>query len=158
MSNKWVKRWKVPRSNGDGYWTVAVDKDRVWGCSCPGWKFQRLPFAERVPCHHIVEVQRNGGNEAEKKERPRYTLACVRKPEYKEETNELLIPLIGIPDANMMEATICYYLIKYGYSWNEVKEIRGQIPHSWTKKAVIAHVERHGEACHPESFIEGRFR
>jgi len=59
MSDKWVKRWSVPRSNGDGTWTVAVDKDGVWGCSCPAWKFQRLPFVERIACRHIIEIQRN---------------------------------------------------------------------------------------------------
>ena len=86
--------------------------------------------------------------------KPKYVLAMVRKPIYKKETNELLVPLIGIPDANMMEATICYYMLKYGYSWKEVKEIRGHLPPSWTKSAVIAHVEKHGEACHPESWCE----
>lgn len=63
MADKWIKRWKVPKSNGDGSWTVAVDKDGNYGCSCPAWKFQRLPFAERVACHHIIEIQGNGGKE-----------------------------------------------------------------------------------------------
>lgn len=30
MTDKWVKRWKVPKSNGDGTWTVAIDKDGIW--------------------------------------------------------------------------------------------------------------------------------
>lgn len=150
MSDKWVKRWNA------GKWTVAIDKDGLWGCSCPAWKFQRLPFAERIPCHHIVEIQRNGENEKQGKEKPKPVLAMVRKPTYKKETNELLLPLICIPDGIMMEATICYYLIKYGYSWAEVKEIRMTLPCSWTKRAVLAHVERHGEACHPESFLQRR--
>ncbi|MBA7655859.1 hypothetical protein ES703_63769 [subsurface metagenome] len=63
MPDKWVKRWKVPNSNGDGFWTVAMDKEGNYGCSCPAWKFQRLPFAERIACHHIIEIQGNGGQE-----------------------------------------------------------------------------------------------
>jgi len=150
MADKWIKRWKVEKSKGDGHWIVALDKDGNYGCSCPVWKFRRQE------CHHIVLIKNNGGEEAPAKEKPGYVLAAALKPIYKEETNELLIPLIGIPDANMMEATICFYMMKYGYSWSEVKEIRGHLPPSWTKKAVIAHVERHGEACHPKSFLGDR--
>lgn len=151
MPDKWVKRWKVPNSNGDGTWTVAVDKDGNYGCSCPAWKFQGLPFAERVACHHIVEVQRNGGEELTKKSKPKYVLAVVLKPIYKEKKNELFVPLVAIPDLNMMEATICYYLLKYGYSWQEVKELRN-IPYQWTKRAVLSHVERYGEAEYSKDF------
>ena len=57
-----------------------------------------------------------------------------------------MIPLVKIGDPQMMEATICYYLFKHGYSWKEIKEIRGHIPHSWTMRDVLAHVEHYGEA------------
>lgn len=57
MTNKWIKKWSV------GKWTVAIDKNDIWGCSCPAWKFQKLPFAERLPCKHIIEIQGNGGEE-----------------------------------------------------------------------------------------------
>ena len=63
MPDKWAKRWKVPKSDGDGSWTVAIDKEGNYGCSCPAWKFQKLPFAERIACHHIIEIQGNGGKE-----------------------------------------------------------------------------------------------
>jgi len=57
MPDKWIKKWDA------GKWTVAVDKDNVWGCSCPAWKFQKLPFADRLPCKHIIEIKGNGGKE-----------------------------------------------------------------------------------------------
>lgn len=144
MAEQWTKKWSV------GNWTVALNVKGFYGCSCPAWKFQRLPFPERKDCHHILQVKANGGDELEAKPRPAPVLAMVNKPIYKEETNELLLPLIKIPDAEMMEATVCFYLLKHGYSWTETKELRQHIPYSWTAKAVIAHVERYGEACYKD--------
>lgn len=60
MNDRWIKRWKVPNSNG-GEYTVAVDKDGIWGCSCPVWKFQKLSFADRKQCHHIFQVKTSEG-------------------------------------------------------------------------------------------------
>jgi hypothetical protein len=147
MADRWVKRWKVPRSDGQGFWTVAVDKNGVFGCSCPVWKFKR------VECHHIIRVKANGGQEFSLKPRPQYVLAQVLKPRYDEARNTLLIPLV-VPGGSVgMEATICYYLMKYGYSFKEVRELRGFcVPASWTKEAIFAHVAKHGEAEYSESF------
>lgn len=55
--DRWVKRWEVPKSSGDGNWIVAIDKDGNYGCSCPVWKFKRQE------CHHILEIKQNGGQE-----------------------------------------------------------------------------------------------
>jgi len=70
---------------------------------------------------------------------------------FDEKNNRLLCPLIGIPDTNMMEATICFYLLKYGYSMGEIRELR-HIPREWSARAIMAHVERHGEAEYPEGW------
>jgi len=43
--SKWIKKWNVPRSTGEGTWTVSQDKDQNWGCSCPRWIFHREEFA-----------------------------------------------------------------------------------------------------------------
>lgn len=145
MSDRWVKRWKVQGT--DNEWTVAVDKNGNYGCSCPVWKFRRQE------CHHIKQVKMNGGREITAKEKPKYILASVYKPKYKEETNELLIPLVAIPDAHMMEATICYYLLKYGYSMGEVRELRN-IPGEWTARAIIQHIELNGEAEYSKGWYE----
>jgi hypothetical protein len=146
-NDRWVKRWEIEGSNGH-VWIVAQDKDGNYGCSCPIWKFKRQE------CHHIIQVKNNPEkNIKEGTTRPAYVLARVFKPTYKSETNELWIPLIAIPDANMMEATICFYLLKYGYSFSEIKDLR-RLPSSWTKDAIIDHIQTHGEAQHPEDFYK----
>ena len=146
MNDKWTKRWKVASSSDERrYWVVAQDAEGGYGCSCPVWKFKRQE------CHHIKGVKAGIYKPEKKKERPKYVLACVTKPTLKKKTNELFVPLVGIPDAQMMEATICFYLLKHGYSWGEIKGIR-RVPHSWTMRAVLAHVERYGEAEYPEKW------
>lgn len=143
--DRWIKRWEIPKSSSDGHWIVAIDKNGNYGCSCPVWKFKRQE------CHHICLVKNGNGLIIEK---PKYILAQVRKPTYNKDKNELLIPLIAIPDAMMMEATICYYLFKYGYSLSEVRLIRRRIPLDWTKKAIINHIKIHGEAIYPDGWYE----
>ena len=149
MADRWLKRWYVPKSSGDGYWTVAIDRLGNWGCSCPAWKFKRLE------CHHIISIKANGGksNEIRPKKKPKYILAKVLKPVYKDETNELFIPLVAIPDGMMMEATICYNLMKHGYSFSEIRKLR-HLPGSWTKGAIFDYISRHGEAKYPETFYK----
>lgn len=51
MADRWVKRWYIPKSKGDGTWTVAIDRAGVWGCSCPAWVFHR------IECKHIREIK-----------------------------------------------------------------------------------------------------
>lgn len=146
-TDKWVKRWKVPKSKGDGEWTVAQDKDGNYGCNCPIWRFSRKE------CHHIKQIKANGANALQ--EKPKYILANVAKPKLIKETNELYIPLVAIPDAHMMEATICFYLLKYGYSMSEIRQIR-RIPKEWTAEAIQNHVQAHGEAEYPPSWFQRR--
>ena len=50
-ADRWVERYSIPRSNGTGTWTVALDKTGAWGCSCPRYRFKR------ESCKHIDEVQ-----------------------------------------------------------------------------------------------------
>jgi hypothetical protein len=144
-SKGWSKKWEVPGSNGKT-WTVAVRESGEYGCSCPVWKFRRQE------CHHIKLVKQGGGAPLERMARPQYVLAKVNKPTYKPPTNELYIPLIEPGDPLLMEATICFYLLKYGYSMGEIREIRRHIPSSWTVRAIIAHVETHGEAEYPDGW------
>jgi len=144
-TDRWIKRWQVPSFSEDKEYTVALDKDGNYGCSCPAWKFRRQE------CHHIKLVKMGGGKPTTRPQRPRYVLAQVNKPTYKPDTFELLIPLVAIPDVMMMEATICFYMLKYGYSMREVREAR-HIPAQWTVAAIFAHIERHGEAEYPEGW------
>lgn len=145
--DKWLKRWKVNGSNGN-VWTVAIDVNGQYGCSCPVWKFKR------EECHHIAMVKAGGGTTDSPKPKPEYVLAAVRKPVLKADSNELLIPLVAIGDPLMMEATICYYLLMNGYSMSEIRELRCHIPSSWSAKAIRAHIATHGEAEYPEGWYK----
>lgn len=55
--DKWVKRWVVPSSSGDGEYIVAQDAAGNFACSCPGWT-RHVP---RTDCRHIREVKAGGG-------------------------------------------------------------------------------------------------
>ena len=153
LAERWVKRWRVPSSSGEGHWIVAIDKDGNYGCSCPVWKFRRQE------CHHIKQVKAGGGepmNGGEPKKRPEYILARVLKPIHKEETNELLIPLVALgPEGTHMEATICYYMLKHGYSIGEIRQIR-HLPKGWTAEAIYDHIEQRGEAEYPEDWYPSK--
>ena len=52
--DKWVKRWKVPSDSSDSIYTVAVDYDGKFGCSCPQWKFRRRTGGD---CKHIIRIK-----------------------------------------------------------------------------------------------------
>jgi len=132
--DKWIKRFKVKSSSGNGYYIVAIDKEGNYGCSCPVWKFRRQE------CHHIRQIKLFGGSEEETIKKPEYVLAKVLEPKLID--GKILCPLIPIGDTHM-EATIDAFLMKYGYSFSEVKEIR-HLPNSWTKKAILDYIERYG--------------
>jgi len=144
--DKWIKRWQIQGSN-DKTWTVAIDKDGNYGCSCPRWKFHR------EECHHIKAVKMGLGSEVTQQKKPEYVLAKVNKPIYDKGINRLLIPLIGLPDAMVMQATICFYMLKYGFSMSEIRRIR-KIPQQWSAKAIMQHIEDHGEAEYPKGWYE----
>jgi len=136
---KWRKSWNVPKSTGDGHWVVSISWKNEWACSCPVWIYRRQV------CHHIRQIQMLNQNEMP---RPEYVLAACHKVIYKPEEDKLYVPLVRIGDTGM-EATICYNLLKYGYSWGEVKEIRHNIPKDWTASKVMEYVEIFGEKVYP---------
>lgn len=139
---RYTKQWQVPSSIGTGIWTVSLDKNGGYSCSCPRWKFKR------ENCKHIQDV-RGGGYDSRVVNKPGIVLAMIEKPVFKQGKNELWIPLKSLPDTIGMEATICFYMMRYGYNISEVREIR-KIPASWTADAIKDHIRRHGEAEYPE--------
>jgi len=133
---KWIKKWKVKSSSGDGYYVVAVDKDGNYGCSCPVWKFRRKE------CHHIIKVKQSGSKEIVVADRPEAIPARVTKPIFRD--GKILYPLVPIEPFDIhMEATIVSFMLKYGWSMTEIKE-RRHLPNSWTKKAVLDYIEKNG--------------
>ncbi len=49
--DRYQARYSVPRSSGDKTWTVSQTAQGEWQCSCPVWRFKRLP------CKHIAGVR-----------------------------------------------------------------------------------------------------
>jgi hypothetical protein len=133
---KWIKKWKVKSSSGNGYYVVAVDKDGNYGCGCPVWKFGRKE------CHHIIKVKQSGSEEIVVTSRPEAIPARVTKPIFKD--GKILYPLVPIePFDTHMEATIVAFMLKYGWSMTEIKK-RRHLPNSWTKKAILDYIEKYG--------------
>jgi len=134
----WVKKWYIESENSNRKYTVSLSDEDTWGCSCPAWKFNR------IECKHIIRVKLNPERYKEIEDqlpKPEYVLARVEKPTYDKKNNRLLIPLISIvPYDVFMEAFICYTMIKYGYKWKEVIEIRHLNP-VWTLKKVKECIE-----------------
>lgn len=49
--SRWVgQRWYIEGTRGDTY-TIAIDENGEYGCSCPAWKFRRQE------CRHIKEIK-----------------------------------------------------------------------------------------------------
>lgn len=48
--DRWAARYKVRSSSAETSYTVAVDFNGKWGCSCPKWRFQK---GSRRDCQHI---------------------------------------------------------------------------------------------------------
>jgi hypothetical protein len=144
---KWVKKWRVPRSKGDGTWVVSRADDESWGCSCPRWKFHR------EQCHHILAVQQNPDayDADHPKELPEIIPGNVEACTVID--GRCLHPLIPIPDNGTL-ATIVYDLLKMGYSFGRIKTRFEMIPRQWTAKAVLAHVEAYGRVLSPTKLNE----
>ena len=54
MADKWVQRWEVAsHSNPSKTYTVAIDADGIYDCSCPAWT-RHMP---RKDCKHIQQVK-----------------------------------------------------------------------------------------------------
>ena len=140
--DKWIKRFKVQSSSGNGDYIVGIDKEGNYGCSCPVWKFRRQE------CHHIKQIKLLGGSEVETISKPEYVLAKVFEPKLKE--GKILCPLIPIGDTHM-EATIDVFLMKYGYSFSEIRELR-HIPNQWTKLVVLNYIEKYGMKKYPDNY------
>ena len=133
---KWIKKWKVQSSSGNGNYIVSIDENGHYGCSCPAWKFRRQE------CHHIVKVKRSGSKEIKVFHKLEAIPANVTKPIFKD--GKILYPLVPIyPSDIHMEATIVSFMLKYGWSMSEIKE-RRHLPNSWTKIAILDYIDKYG--------------
>ncbi len=130
--DKWVKRWKVEGSNGN-IWTVAIDKDGNYGCSCPIWKFKR------EECHHILQIKNNGGEEIKVRHAQPGNVGEVMI-----DGDIVLYPLVPIPSGADLPATIVYDLNRAGVDPLQVRDYMKRMFRTASLKQIIAHVEEHG--------------
>jgi len=87
MTDRYVERWVVPSSSGNGNYIVSQLKDGSYACACRGWtmnvrkycpdcglllnrrdpycykcgKVVENPRTERIECQHIAIVKAGGG-------------------------------------------------------------------------------------------------
>jgi len=64
MSNngRWIQSWSVSSDTSDKMYTVSIDRDGIYGCSCPSWKFGRKKL-KNEECKHITKhvIEEEGG-------------------------------------------------------------------------------------------------
>lgn len=148
--SKWIKKWKAPSNSTPGKeYTVSIDREGNYGCSCPRWKFQRAPFDERESCDHIEDViaGRISPEGETLKAEPRIVLASVRAVipvigEDGETVEEVLTPLYPVDDG-WFQATIVYDLLRAGVKWATLRK-RYAIARVNSKKNIIANIEGRG--------------
>ena len=141
--DKWFKRWKVKGSNGND-WTVAIDKDGNYGCSCPVWKFRR------EKCHHILQIKQNGGSEIKPREAMPGNVGEVTI-----KGDKVLYPLVPFGGGPDLPATIVYDLIRANVSSEQIKDYAKTMFQSASLKQIVSHVEEKGRFVYSK-FQKGR--
>ena len=138
--DKWIKRWKINGSNGNT-WTVAIDKDGNYGCSCPIWKFKRKE------CHHILQVKQNGGSEIKYRDaRPGNVGEVTIKG------NLVLYPLVPIGGSfsTHLAATIIYDLQRSNVRPEYIKDYKDRMFKGNSFKAINDYILEHGRIIYTE--------
>jgi len=123
-----IRTWRVPSSSISGkYWTVARDEEGQWTCECPHW-FNRMRDVGGE-CHHIKRVRHGFVSR-----RPPIIQCEVDSPQFDKKKFELQVPLATVDDMKA-EAAVIMFLLEYGYSMMEVRELR-HIPKVWTQEKI----------------------
>lgn len=144
-NDKWVKRWKINGSNGN-IWTVAIDKDGNYGCSCPIWKFKR------EECHHILQVKQNGGSEIKYRDASPGNVGEVTV-----RGDMVLYPLVPIGSNISIDlaATIIFDLQRANVNPQEIKDYKDKMFKNASMKQIISHIKEGGRLIYSE-WVKGR--
>lgn len=140
MPEKWVRKWKVPKSQGNDFWTVSVDAAGLYGCSCPVWKFRRQE------CKHIAAVK-DGCYNAENNADKGLAASPGNVGEVVVEGNIALYPLVPLGRAFTTDliATIVYDLITAGVKPEYVKDYKDRMFDRRTSiSTIVEHVKQRG--------------
>jgi hypothetical protein len=136
-NDRWVKRWKVPGSNGNT-WTVAIDKEGNYGCSCPRWKFKR------EQCHHVEDVKAGGGTLQGGDPVKQREAIPGNVAEVTIDGDRVLYPLVPFGGGPDLPATIVYDLIRANVSSEKVRDYATSMFRGASLKQIKAHVEAKG--------------
>jgi hypothetical protein len=142
-NDRWVKRWQIEGSNGNT-WTVAIDKEGGYGCSCPVWKFKR------EECHHILQVKQNGGKEIKQR-----TAMPGNVGQVTIDGDNVLYPLVPIPSGADLPATIIYDMMRANVSVDYIKNYAKRMFRRANLKQIKIHVEERGRFIYSK-FEKGR--
>jgi len=163
MTDKWVRRWSIKSYSHPEQepYTIAVDKDGNWGCTCWPWK------RTRQECDHIREAQALQAIENEPGEPdsplilapPDIVLANVRQVEFHLDTNEVYVPLIPVVDPIMadFEATLLADLLWLGIPIGKLRERSGYyLAKKNAAHTITEYVNRRGRLIYSKKEFEER--
>jgi len=144
----WVERYEVPGSNG-AVWTVGIDKDGNYGCSCPVWKFKRQV------CKHIRFVQDNRIARGED-DLPHYPMQPGNVGEVTIKNGVVLYPLVplGWNYTAHLICTIIYDLIRAKADAREIVNYKNRMAKAASISEINSYIENHGRLVY-EKFVKG---
>jgi len=146
----WVERYEVPGSNG-AVWTVGIDKDGNYGCSCPVWKFKRQV------CKHIRFVQDNKIAKGED-DLPQYPMQPGNVAEVTVKNGTVLYPLVPLGRSYTVHliCTIIYDLIRAKADAREIVRYKNDMLKGNVSIGTIdRYVKANGRLVY-EKFVKGQ--
>ncbi len=137
---KWVKQWNVAGSSG-ATWTVSVNNQGEYACSCPVWKIKRRE------CKHIdlVKAGACGNGDSYRQAMP------GNVGEVTIDGERVLYPLVPFNKGGDLRATIVYDLVRANVSPDQVREYKERMLGKVSTQQIIEHVRARGR------FVYSRF-
>lgn len=149
MSDKWVKRWDVEGSTGNSY-TVAMDAEGNYGCSCPAWVFRR------GECKHIQQVKADNDLPAECRPAKYREARPGKVGEVTIKGDLVLYPLVPFGGIGThLAATIIYDLRRAHVDPEQIKDYRDHILPKNSFKRIEEYVKERGRLIYSE-WVEGQ--
>lgn len=151
-TRKRTPKWVIKGPKGEIF-IVRRGPEGQFSCTCPTWRYRRHV------CKHIQEIKsllayrRDFRKLQRNTPKPDCVVADVAKPTFVRETNQLLIPdkksWEGKTGELHMEATICHTMLKFGFTMEEVREIRSMKPDHLNAQKIRQYIDTYGEAQYP---------
>lgn len=135
---KWIRSWDVPKSSGDGNWTVSLSDTKIFGCTCPPWIYRKTP-----ECRHIRGIKElvSSGPACEARPEPTIVYAKVNEVQ-RGENNTLLVPLRPFDDTHFL-LTLLVDLYAHGIRWSRIRE-QYELNANIKKDTCLQYIEQHG--------------